>query len=453
MVPPPPGHCGTAVNFRKDALSTEAPSAPGTKVTAGGAGGRLPRDVIVLGWVSFFADVSSEMMYPLLPLFVVGVLGASATTLGGIEGAAASLVAVIAAWAGVQSDRRKRRVPFVRLGYALPVLGKALVALALAWPMVMAGRLIDRLGKGVRGSPRDALIADATDQSNRGLAFGFHRAMDTAGALVGVLLSAAIVWRLTGSPQGDGQEVGAALRDAGAACRTVFALAAALAIVSVAITLLLREREHSPPATAQRESAPPIGRARAVLPGSYWRTVALMLVFALGNSSDAFVLLRAQDAGLSPWAVVLAYGLFNLTYAVASYPAGVLSDRFGRWRVMGLGWAIYAAVYSALAFVGPTGIWPLLACYGLYMALTEGVSKALVADHSRRESRGRALGVFAMLNGLVTLGASLIAGMLWDRLGPEWAFGFGAVCAMAALALIPILRPHDREAQVEGQAC
>jgi hypothetical protein len=187
---------------------------------------RLPSAVVLLGWVSFLADVSSEMVYPLIPMFVVGVLGASATTLGGIEGAAALIVAFVTAWAGFRSDRHRQRVPYVRIGYGLPVVGKSLMALAFAWPMVLAGRLIDRLGKGLRASPRDALIADAAGPTIRGRAFGFHRAMDTAGAMVGVLLAAGLLWWFTGSPTESA--VTASAHDAGWAFRVVFAISAAL---------------------------------------------------------------------------------------------------------------------------------------------------------------------------------------------------------------------------------
>lgn len=398
---------------------------------------RLPRAVVLLGWVSFLADVSSEMVYPLIPIFVVGVLGSSATTLGGIEGAAALVVAFVTAWAGFRSDRHRRRVPYVRIGYGLPVVGKTIMALAFAWPMVLAGRLIDRLGKGLRASPRDALIADAAGPAIRGRAFGFHRAMDTAGAMVGVLMAAGLLWLFTGSPA-DG-EVASPAHDSGWAFRAVFAISAALGLLSLALTFMVRESEAADHDTPVERLAP--GR-RLGLPSAYWRTVAIMLVFSFANSSDAFLLLRARDFGLSPWAVVLAYALFNFTYTVSSYPAGILSDRWGRWRVIGAGWAIYAGVYLGFAFTGSAGVWPLFALYGVYMALTDGAGKALVADHAPREKRGTALGIYYMSSGLVTLLASVVAGVLWDRVGPSATFGVGAAGAMLAVALVPVLRPR-----------
>ncbi|MFN7022569.1 MAG: MFS transporter [Phycisphaerales bacterium] len=395
---------------------------------------RLPRAVVLLGWVSLLADVSSEMVYPLIPMFVVGVLGASGTTLGSIEGAAALFVAFTTAWAGFSSDRRRRRVHYIRIGYGLPVIGKALMALAFAWPMVLAGRLIDRLGKGLRASPRDALIADAVGPTIRGRAFGFHRAMDTAGAMAGVLLAAALLWWFTGSPS-EG-EAPAPARDAGWALRVVFGISAALGLLSLALTFIVREVEH-PGEAASSESTGRLG-----LPAAYWRTVALTLVFSFANSSDAFLLLRARDVGLSPWAVVIAYALFNLTYTVASYPAGVVSDRLGRWRVIAVGWAIYAAVYAGFAFTSAAYVWPLLALYGVYMALTDGVGRALVADHAPPDMRGTALGIFYMATGLVALLASVVAGVLWDRVGPSATFGVGALGAALAVVLMPVLRPR-----------
>lgn len=394
----------------------------------------LPRAVVLLGWVSFFADVSSEMIYPLIPLFVVGVLGASAGTLGGIEGGASLIVACVTAWAGFRSDRRRRRVPYVRVGYGLPVIGKAMMALAFAWPMVLAGRLVDRFGKGLRGSPRDALIADATEPAIRGRAFGFHRAMDTSGALLGALAAAGLLWWFTGSPAHDAPAT--APPDQGNAFRIVFGIAAALGLISLLFTLFVRESGHR----ADEPAAPqPEHRAGLHFPAAYWRTVAVMLVFSLANSSDAFLLLRARESGLSPWGVVLAYAAYNFVYAAGSYPAGVVSDRLGRWRVMALGWAIYAAVYAGLALTA--SLWPLLLLYGCYMALTDGVGKALVTDHAPRERRGSAIGVFYLANGIATLLASVVAGVLWDRVGPSVAFGVGAAGAALAVVLIPVLRP------------
>ncbi len=398
---------------------------------------KLPRQVVLLGWVSFFADISSEMIYPLLPLFLVGVIGASASSLGWIEGVAQAMVALLTAFAGWRSDLFRRRVPFVRWGYGLPVAGKTILATAMTWPMVLIGRSVDRIGKGIRSSPRDALIADSTSPADRGRAFGLHRAMDTAGALVGVLFAAVLLWWLTGSPETDGTVGGAS--DA-LAFRTVFAISAVMGLAAVALTFLLREQHPGTGAPTTLLAAPATGgwHKLGLLPRSYWIAMVPLLVFSLANSSDTFLLLRARDVGLAPWAVVLGYAVYNLVYTVASYPAGSLSDRIGRWRVIGAGWVVYAAVYAGFAMTSATTVWPLFATYGLYMALTDGVGKALIADHAPAERRGLALGVFYMAIGTTTLVSNIVAGLLWDNVGPAATFWIGAVAALASVLMLPV---------------
>jgi MFS family permease len=392
----------------------------------------LPRSVWLLSWVSFFADVSSEMVYPLLPLFLVGVLGSSKVQLGVIEGAAVLLVAALSAYTGFRSDARGRRLPWIRWGYGLPILGKATIALATAWPMVLSGRLLDRLGKGLRGAPRDAMISDAISSDQRGRAFGLHRAFDTAGALLGVVLSAVLLWWLTGFPQA----IQASAQAPAWVYRSIFAIAAALGAASLVLTLLLRETSGTDDPTDR--TPPPVGPPPP-LPRRYWLALGSLSLFALGNSSDAFLLLRAADLGFSPWTVVLAYAMFNVTYSALSYPAGLLSDRLGRWRVICLGWAIYAAVYLGFAMLRPAhawGVWPFMAAYGLYMAMTDGVGKALIADCTPPARRGAAMGLFHMCNGVATLMASLLTGLAWDRWGPTPAFLIGAAAASAAIVAV-----------------
>ena len=427
----------------------------------------LPRTVVLLGWVSLLADISSEMVYPLMPIFVVVVLGSSATSLGWVEGIAAIIVALLTAWSGWRSDlgsRRDasnaitnvpRRLPWIRWGYGLPVLGRAILALAVAWPMVMLGRGVDRVGKGLRGSPRDALLTDAADPSQRGRAFGFHRAMDTTGATIGVLLAAGLMWWLVGSTPFEKSAIVGVAESAVAASdvatnspnqsmawafRVVFGVSAVMGLGALALTFFLREAP-----VPQVQGVAKAHESEAVqkdlgtkLSKQYWIVCAIFAVFALANSSDTFLLLRASDVGLAPWAVVLAYALYNVTNAAIAYPAGIVSDRIGRWRVIGVGWGIYAIVYIGFAFTNELGIWPLMALYGVYAALTDGVGKALISDYAPRNGRGKAMGIFSMINGFALLVSSVLAGLLWDRVGHDWPFLIGAGVSLVAMCVLGI---------------
>ncbi len=426
---------------------------------------RLPRPVWILSLVSFFADVSSEMVYPLLPLFVISVLGSSKTQLGAMEGAAVLIVALMSAVAGIRSDRKGKRggrVAWIRWGYGLPVIGKAIISIATVWPLALGGRLLDRFGKGLRGAPRDALIADAVLPEQRGQAFGLHRAFDTAGAIVGVLLSAFLLWWLTGTPQStvSGEVISTAIETPAWVYRAIFGVGAVLGLASLILTFLVRESESTqsdiPMMNATIEDAQTIENAAdkkdsSRLPISYWYVLAILVLFSLANSSDTFLLLRASDLGFSPWAVVLVYALYNVSYSALSYPAGALSDRVGRWRIIVVGWVIYVGVYAGVAFLPASqawGMWPLMATYGVYMALTDGVGKALIADHAPRDARGSAMGLFYGLTGMTTFVASLATGIVWDRYGPSAAFLIGV--GFAILALVALLIAGKRIAPPTG---
>lgn len=428
---------------------------------------RLPATVWLLSWVSLLADISGEMMYPLLPLFLVGVLGASKIQVGAIEGLALLMVALMSAYAGWKSDRLgmfgPSRVPWIRWGYGLPVLGKGLIAVAAIWPLVLAGRLLDRLGKGLRGAPRDALLADAVDESQRGQAFGLHRALDTIGALLGVLLAALLFWWWSGSPEG---AIGLPAESASGpavdiwAYRAVFATAALLGLGSWLLTFIIQEPQGNGlpqadrPEDASERTSGQTAPASAAEPGlrsslgrKYWLTLCVLALFSLANSSDTFLLLRASELGYSPWEVVLVYALFNATYALGSYPAGNLSDRWGRWSMISVGWVLYAGVYFAFASLEQPGawwVWPLMAIYGFYMALTEGVGKALIADCAPVELRGRAMGIFHATSGVATLLASLLVGFLWEQSGPAWALASSGLIACSALALFWFCKKSSR---------
>jgi MFS family permease len=413
---------------------------------------RLPRLVWLLSLVSFFADVSSEMIYPLLPLFLVGVLGATKFQLGAIEGGAVMVVAILSIASGARSDRHGR-LPWIRWGYGLPVLGKAVIATATAWPWVLAGRWLDRVGKGLRGAPRDALITDAVGPDQRGMAFGLHRAFDTAGALTGVVLSAFLLWWLSESPRPGLAAQGALARSSEWAFRCILGIGAVLGLASLALTFLLREPTNLDGHSRKDADAPkepdalsgadgPVADVpRARLPRSYWSSLVALALFSLANSSDAFLLLRCSDLGFSPWEVVIVYALYNVTYSALSYPAGAWSDAWGRRKLIAAGWGIYMIVYAGMAFLPAQHawfLWILMTLYGLYMALTDGVGKALIADQAPPGLRGRAMGYFHASTGIATLLASVLAGIAWDRWGAWAAMALGSVFALLGLAALSL---------------
>jgi MFS family permease len=392
---------------------------------------RLGRNVVALAAVSFLTDASSEMIYPLLPLFLTGVLGAGATALGAIEGAAESTAAFLKLGSGWWSDRLRRRKPLVVLGYALATALRPLVGLARAPAQVLAIRLGDRVGKGIRTSPRDALIADSTPPEVRGRAFGFQRAGDHAGAVVGPLVAFALLsW--TGMP-----------------LREVFLWSAVPGVLSV--LLLVAAVRETPRATPERSPAAPAAPDLSVpLPRRFWAVLAVILLFALGNSSDAFLLLRAAQLGVAAPLIPVLWALLHAVKALASTPGGALSDRLGRKPLLMAGWGLYALVYLGLgAARAEWQVWALFAAYGVHFGLTEGVEKALVADLVPAARRGTAFGWYNLTLGLGALPAALLFGFVWDRAGAPAAFGLGAALALAAAAGIAVAAPR-RAAQAHS---
>ena len=379
----------------------------------------VKRPVFILGIVSFLTDVSSEMVYPLVPLFLTSVLGAPVAAVGLIEGVAegaASLFKTVGGWA---SDRLRLRRPLVFAGYAVSAVAKPLLAAAYVWPVALLVRFGDRTGKGVRTAPRDALVADVTPPELRGRAFGFHRAADTFGAVVGPAVALGLL---------------AAFADN---FRLIFILAFLPAVAALAIVPLVKER---PPAPSPAGTA---GIAWRELGSGFYVFLGISLVFALGNSSDVFLLLRAKDVGLSNSEVVRSYMLFNVVYAVLAMPAGIISDRVGRRSVIGGGFAVFAMVYLGFALAGRGAVvWPLFAVYGVHMALTEGVGRAFVADFVPSERRATALGLYQGAMGGMILLSSVIAGVLWDAVNPAAPFFLGAATALAALALLLVALPR-----------
>lgn len=389
---------------------------------------KLPRAVKVLGLVSLLTDVSSEMIYPLLPAFLTGVLRAGPAFLGVVEGLAETTASLLKLLAGRLSDRLPRRKPLVLAGYSLSSVARPLVAAALAPWHVLAVRVVDRVGKGVRGAPRDAIVADVTPAADLGRAYGFHRAMDHAGALGGPLLATALLgW--------------------GFGLRSVFAWAAVPAALSVGVLLFgVREAARdSPGAVSISENAPagPLGR-------SFRRYLVVLAVFTLGNSSDAFLLLRAQDTGVPLTAIPLLWAFHHAVKAGFSTWAGGLSDRLGRRATILAGWTVYALAYAGFALASrPLEVFLLFAFYGFFHALTEGPERALVAALAPAEARGRAFGWFHAVTGAMLLPASLLTGVLWQALGASLALGAGALlAALAALGLLALVpEPRRREAE------
>jgi MFS family permease len=387
----------------------------------------LPRNVWAVSLTSFFMDISSEMVINVLPLVLV-TLGMSKTSIGVIESVAeggASLVKVFSGWL---SDKLRARKWLAVAGYALSALAKPFFYFANTWGAVAGARWADRVGKGVRTAPRDALVADSIDERHRGLAFGFHRAADTGGAFLGLLITLLVIW-LT--------QKGAA--ELNLSTFQVIVLISLIPAVLAVLSLAVGAKEV--PVTKIRE------RPRFTIKGLGKRFALLMVtcgLFELGNSSDSFLVIRAQDAGLSTIGVLGGLLLFNLVYTLISTPAGSLSDRVGRRRIIVGGWIFYAIVYAGfgLAQAG-WQIWGLYALYGLYYATAYGTTRALVADIVPPELRGTAYGTYSLVIGLLDLGASVIAGALWDWLGAPAPFLFGGAMALIAALLMAFVMPKS----------
>ena len=382
--------------------------------------GLLRGNVLWLSLVSFLNDTASEMIYPLLPIFLTSTLGAGAAVLGAIEGAAESASSLLKLASGWISDRFGRQKPLVAAGYAIAAVARPLVALAAAPWHVLAIRLADRAGKGLRAAPRDALLAASVPAHVRGRAFGIHRAADHVGAVVGPVIASLLLLALSG------------------ALRPVFALAALPGILAV-LVIVFRVRESRTVAaaavTGAGAQAMPVSfhGLGPVLPGY----LAAVFVFTLGNATDAFLLLRAHDLGVSAAAVPLLWSALHVSKAMWSVPGGLLADRIGAQRAIGAGWLVYAATYAAFAVASAAWqAWALFLVYGLFYGLTEAPEKALVAALSPRERVGQAFGAFHFAIGIGALPASLLFGLLWQRFGPDIAFAAGAGLALIACGLL-----------------
>jgi MFS family permease len=425
------------------------------------------RNVFFAGVVSFFMDFSSEMIYPLVPLFLSSVLGVDKAVIGLIEGIAETTASTVKLGSGWLADRFRRRKLLMGLGYGVSAASRPLLALSGSWGQVLGARFIDRFGKGVRTAPRDAIVADASSARRLGRNFGFHRAMDQFGAVVGPAIAFLI------------------LRATPGAYRTVFWISIIPAIIAVLVIVFFIQERRPPgparvpptldgggggiggpggagrPGPEPDAGAPGVATASADRPGpapaagrakrGWWARLhdlrgpllGYMVVtglFSLGNSADAFLILRAQNLGVALVLIPLLYLAFNLVYSGLSLPAGLVADRIGRKRVAVIGYLLFACAYGGLALAkGPEAVWLLFLLYGVYMGVADGNGRALLAELAPPDRRGTAFGAYHGVVGLAALPASVIAGLLWDRVSPAAPFVVGAIGALLAAALLPLV--------------
>ena len=394
----------------------------------------LPRNVWAVSLTSFFMDISSEMVINIIPLFLSNVLGIKTNIIGIIEGVAEATASVLKVFSGWLSDKLRGRKWIAVLGYGISALAKPFFYFANSWGAVASIRWLDRIGKGVRTAPRDALVADSIKPEQRGLAFGFHRAADTAGAMLGILIAALVVWLAQSN----------SLDLAGSTFKTIVLISlipALLAVLSLVIGAkdVDNKKAHEIPKITLKGLGKPF-------------IVFLLIVglFDLGNSSDAFLVLRAQERGMGVLNILLMLVIFNLVYTLVSTPAGSLSDKIGRRRLIIGGWIVYALIYLGFALAKtPTHIWMLYVAYGIYYGMAFGTAKAMVADLVPAEHRGTAYGTYNAILGIIDFPASLIAGLLWSGVGSWTGFGpsapfyFGALMSILAVVLMILWGPKS----------
>jgi len=397
--------------------------------------GSLPRGVWLLGWTSLLTDSATEAIYPLLPVFLTQVLGAGALSLGVIEGVAEGTNSVLKLVSGRLSDRWRVKKPLVVAGYGLSSVARPLIGLTTSWLQVLTIRFLDRAGKGIRGAPRDAMLAAFADATNRGRVFGFHRAMDHTGAVIGPLLAAAFLWYLPGH------------------YRLLFALTIVPGLLATGVLFALPETKTGAGVLGAGVLGAPVlgaqvrGAVRVswrVLPARLWWFFGVLLLFALGNSTDAFLLLRLSDQGASTAMLPLLWAGLHVLKATCSVYGGALSDRIGRRSVIAAGWCVYGIVYLGFALTTSLGglvAWFIL--YGLYFGLAEGTEKALVADLMPEGAGGTAFGVYNAVTGLGALASSIVFGLLWKAFGAPVAFATGAALAGTATVLLMLAVPRE----------
>ena len=381
---------------------------------------KLSKSAITIGLVSLFADISTEMIYPLLPIYLTRVLAAPKAAVGLIEGIAVGTASIVTAFSGWISDRLGRRREVAFCGYALTALSRPLIAFASIWPLVLVARFADRFGKGIRSAPKDALIADTASEKSRGRAYGFERAMDNTGAVLGPMTGLALLWWL-------GVE----------RMKTIFLISTIPAGVAAVLILTLREKrdEHA----ASKRS---IKFSLAGVTREYRSLLVVTAVFGLANSANAFLILRAENLGLATEWTIVAYTLYNAVAALASMPAGAASDRFGRRNLLIIGYGIYAISYLGFGLATEAWMaWPLFVLYGMFPAMTDGVAKAMAVDTAGSAGRATAIGIYSMVAGVAQIAASYVGGLLWDRIDARATFFLGAALAAVSVVLLFTLLP------------
>ncbi|HEY8561799.1 MAG TPA: MFS transporter [Pyrinomonadaceae bacterium] len=392
-------------------------------------------NVFALSLVSLLNDTSSEIIYPLLPTFLALTLGASPFAIGLIEGFAESVAALLKLFSGYLSDKFNNRKLPVFIGYALASVTRPLLAFAGSWQQVLAVRVTDRVGKGIRGTPRDALLADSVAPEKRGLAFGFNRAADHMGAVLGPVCAFVLLYFLAGDPQNP------TARD----YRQVFLFASVpVALGLFVIVFFVKEKPHETPIASG--ALTPIRLSLTEFDGNFKRFLLVVAVFTLSNSTDAFLLLRAEQSGVAPPLLPLLWMALHVSKVLFSLVGGDLSDRFGRKTLIFAGWLVYALVYAGFAFVASEWqAWALFIVYGVYFGLTEGVEKALVADLVSPEKRGTAYGFYNLAFSITVLPASILFGLFWSRLGAAPAFLISAAISLCAAVLLLTVKAKQEE--------
>lgn len=397
----------------------------------------LPRNVWAVSLTSFFMDISSEMVINILPLFLANVLGVQTSIIGMIEGVAEATASILKVFSGWLSDKLGGRKWIAVAGYGISALAKPFFYIANTWGMVAGVRWADRVGKGVRTAPRDALVADSIEPEQRGLAFGFHRAADTGGAVLGLLIAALVIWLAQSNTVALGADT----------FKTVVLISLVPAFIAVlSLVIGAKDVKRGEAVKAPKISFKGLGKPFLVF-------MLIVGIFDLGNSSDAFLVLRAQERGISVLGILIMLAVFNLVYTLISTPAGALSDKIGRRKVIIGGWLVYAVIYLGFALAQkPWHIWVLYVAYGLYYGLAYGTAKAMIADLVTPELRGTAYGTYNAVLGIIDFPASLIAGLLWQGVGgwsgfgPSAPFLFGSVLAFVAAILMFFWKPKAVEA-------